>query len=81
MFEFSCVTSHGFVVMVYKAFGEEMGLKFTPGTLQKSEMAILPLFGHGRSLGETELAEYYDMYSTVFNLYDIIPSQTSARCP
>ena len=60
---------------------EHPSLKFTPGTLQKSEMAILPLFGHGRTLGETAFEEYYDMYSTVFNLYDIIPSQTSARCP
>ena len=35
--------------------------------------SVMPVFGHGRSLGEIALLfEYYDSSSTVSNLYEVI---------
>ena len=47
----------------------------TPMIGQKSKMAILPLFGHARVLGEKAIVEYNNSYCTVFNLYDIFGSR------
>ena len=49
MFELRCVTSHGFVVMVYKAFGEEMGIlaqNLPPGPFKKPFGSLLAFWGH-----------------------------------
>ena len=50
---------------------QQPGFKKTPMTSQKCEIAILPLFGCRRSLGEKTIASYNDFYSTVYDLYDI----------
>ena len=34
--------------------------------------SVMPVFGHGKSLGEIAIAEYYDSSSTVSNLYEVI---------
>ena len=47
------------------------GPEKTPGHGEKSKLAILPLFGHAKVLGEKTILEYNNSYWTVFNLYDI----------
>ena len=48
---------------------------------QKCEIAILPLFGCGRSLGEKTIASYNDFYSTVYDLYDIYTPPDICQTP
>ena len=60
---------------------QQPGFKKTPMISQKCEIAILPLFGCGRSLGEKTIASYNDFYSTVYDLYDIYTPPNICQTP
>ena len=84
MFELSSIASHGFVVMVYKAFGEEIGIlaqNLPPGPMKSMKQP----FGHYMDVeGHWNKGQYMNItpFHQLFLIYmTYIPPQTSPKHP